>query len=88
MHAAVPPHVDALDGEPHERERRPLDGVGRAEIGEDRAVVIDVGVDVEEAGARALGGVAERADQGAVAPLADVRDAFEQRVPGPRAPGR
>jgi hypothetical protein len=37
-------------------------------------VVIDVGVNVEETNAGGFDGVAERADQRAVMPLADVRN--------------
>jgi hypothetical protein len=73
----VAAHVDALDREARERERRALDGIRRPQVGEDRAVVIDVGVDVEECDTSVLDGVAERLDQRAITPLADVGNAEE-----------
>jgi hypothetical protein len=80
----MPPHVDAVHGHPREGERGALDGIRRAEVGEDRAMVIDVGVDVEEPHARRLDRVAKRADDAGVAPFADIRDALEERVGRPR----
>jgi len=50
--------------------------------------MVDVGVHVEQADARALDGIAEGTDHALVAPLTDVRNAFEQRVSGPGALGR
>ena len=79
MHAFVAAHVDPLDGEAREGERGALDGFRRAEIGEDRAMVIDVGMDVEERDTDAFDGIAELPNQRTITALADIRDAFEQR---------
>jgi hypothetical protein len=72
MDTLVAAHVDAIDRETRERQRGALDRVRRAEIREDRAVVIDVGVYVEEAHAAGFDGIAEGADQVAITSLADV----------------
>jgi hypothetical protein len=86
MHALVTAQVDTLDGEAAERERRALDGIRRSKVREDRAMVIDVGVDVEEADARGFDGVTERADQPAVTPFADVRNDLNEMGGLARAP--
>jgi hypothetical protein len=76
MHALVAAQVDPIHRDSREGERRALDGVRRAKIREDRAVVIDVRVNVEEADAGTFDRVTERTDQGTVTPLADIGDRF------------
>jgi hypothetical protein len=46
MHTRVAAEVDALDRDSRQRERRALDRVRCAEVGEDRPVMVDVRVDV------------------------------------------
>ena len=43
MHAGVPPHVDAVHGQPGDGQGRPLDNPGRACEGDDRAMVVCIG---------------------------------------------
>ena len=84
MHAFVAAHVDPLDREAREGERGALDGIRHTEIREDRAMVIDVGVHVEERDTGRFDGIAELPNQCTITALADIRDAFEQR-PGRNA---
>jgi hypothetical protein len=79
MDAGVNAEVDQLDGPAREGEGRTLDSVGVAEEREDRSVMIDVAVDVDEAGARRLDGLRETAQAIAVTALAHVGDALEPR---------
>jgi hypothetical protein len=81
----VAAHVDPLDGNTREGERGALDRVRCTEIREDRAMVIDVGVNVEERHPGGLDRIAEGTDDIAVASLTDVGDALQQRFRGPRA---
>jgi len=77
--AAVLPHVHAREHRVGERQRRLLDGLRGAEEGEDRAVVVGVGVDIGE---RHAGNAPHRAGDGLhgaqVAAFAHVRDALEE----------
>jgi hypothetical protein len=81
----VAPHIDPFDGETCERERGALDGVRRAEIREDRPMVIHIGVHVDELNAGGGDGVTEGPDQRAITSLADVGDCFEKCLGGTRA---
>ena len=63
VHAAMRAHVDRREHGRGEGERRGLDGVGRAEEREHRAVMVGIGVDVGEPHARdAADGVGEALD--------------------------
>lgn len=75
MGAAVQAQVDQFEGGPGDGPGRLLDGgaVEGAE-GEDGAVVVGVGVEVEE---QVTGGRRQRVEDGPVAALADVDDALE-----------
>ena len=74
-------HVDRVQRGLGEGERRRLDSGGRAEEGEDRAVVIGIGMDVREADfCHGPNGGSERFDHAAVPPLAHIRNALENRV--------
>ena len=78
VHASVRAHVDGREDGLGQRERRRLDGAGRAHEREHRAVMVGIGVDVGQPHARdAADGVAEALDDAAIAPLADVRHALE-----------
>ena len=71
--AAVAAQVDAVDGLPRERDERVLQRERLAGEGDDAAVVVRVGVDVEHPHPRQAAGVHERVDRGLVPAFADVR---------------
>jgi hypothetical protein len=83
--AAVLREVDQLDGREREREDRSLDIITGTDDGEHGAVVVGVGMHVDEPRAAALCGGAETADEGDVTAFADVGHALEER---PRRPHR
>ena len=80
MRPRVPPQVDPLARNRHRRHKR-LDQLAvLAHEREDRAVVIDVGMDVEQP---CVGPdrVPDRGDRRAVAALGEVRHGLEQAIP-------
>ena len=78
-------HVDALGGDLRQLEGDLLDGLGRADEGEDAAVVVAVGLGVKQGAAgNALGGLDEGVIGGLVLFLgaAEIGDAFDQLCHG------
>ena len=78
MRALVAAQVDALARARDPVEERGDELVLRADEREDRAVVVGVGVDVEQARVRGEG-AAERVDRAAVAAFREVRDGLERQ---------
>ena len=80
MRARVGPEVDRVERGLDERRHRGDERLAVAEEREDGAVVVGVRrpVEKDDAGTRLHGGLGERRDDVVAAPLADVRDAFDE----------
>jgi hypothetical protein len=74
--------IELLDGHPREGPGRFLHEVRLSCQGEDRPVVVEVGVQIEQ---RIPAGVGELTQDALIAPFTDIGDALERRRrPGPR----
>jgi hypothetical protein len=82
MDAAVATQVDARHRDPGHLAHRVLEEGGGPRQGQDRAVMVGVGVDIEQAVAPGLG---DGRHDGRITTLAHIDDALEQ---GKRASGR
>jgi hypothetical protein len=84
VHARVGGEVDPVQRDPRPLDERLMQLARRAREREHGAVVVGVGVDVEDAGAVVAEGGGDRVEHGVVAALGDVGDGQQQRVSPPR----